>query len=267
MGKAAIGFNDLLNRAGATVTATNAVTTMPTENLRTDHVRGSAFRATALATQIDIDLGEAVEAEMLFLTGLAADATAFSTFSVLAGTTPGGADIFTGSAIGQAEYGFDAVRGQAVYVLPQGYTARYWRLLLEQTGGTNLDIGRLFLSPVLSTTQNIGMPFSVVPIDRSQQVIGQGGQVSTYRRELLREMVVTWEATNATDVDVFDTLNAALDRASGAARPIVIVPDRTTGNRPWDIRHAIYGFIRELGQMDVQGVNQYARTIRVREGG
>ncbi|MEM9761791.1 MAG: hypothetical protein AAF968_04675 [Pseudomonadota bacterium] len=46
MGSAALGHIDLLNQSGASVTATNAESTMPAENLAVTQIDGASFRAT-----------------------------------------------------------------------------------------------------------------------------------------------------------------------------------------------------------------------------
>ncbi|MEM9761792.1 MAG: hypothetical protein AAF968_04680 [Pseudomonadota bacterium] len=216
---------------------------------------------------IDVDLGSAQSAELLFLTGFPAEATGLATFSISAGTSAGSADVAFINALTESTYGFDPRRGQAAVVFPSALSARHWRVTLTQTGGTYLQIGRLFLSPVLPVSVNVGYPFGARAIDPSRKITGQARQVFTYREKLRRELSFTYDATGATADDVFDVLGGELDDTVGTHSPIVMIPDREAGNAPWDIRKAVYGYLSDLGVPQAQGFNQYGRTYRLLEAG
>ncbi|MEM8625438.1 MAG: hypothetical protein AAGG47_18210 [Pseudomonadota bacterium] len=266
MGNAAIGYRDLLNEMGVSISATNAIPTLPAENLRGDHV-STVFRASTLTTVINVDFGAAQEVGMVFFAGIRSGATAFSTFTLSAGTSPGASNIAFFNVPGQAQYGFDAVFRQAVFVLPAAATARYWRLVLTQAGGDLLEIGRLFLSPLLPLAVNIGYPFTTRPEPRSQRFDSAGAEPTIYKRKTVREATISLEGTLATQDDIFGQCARVLDVTAGDHSPVAVVPDRTTGNSLLDVRSALYGHLTDLGEASWLTLREYGRRYRIREAG
>lgn len=226
MANALILHSDVVSRAATTVSATNAVASMPASKLADLDVL-DPFRSSTGATVISIDAGSSVASRGLFIAGLGPDAlTGLTVFTVMASTvSQSGTDQLDWSAGDSgARYDVDRLYRQAWADFEATITARYWQVSLTAAGAAFLDIGRLFIGPDLGLSINIGHPFGDAGQDLALRERMANGRLAVYPQRLLRRYSLQ-VGDGITEADQYDLLQRTLLAGHGVARQAALIMD------------------------------------------
>lgn len=243
MADAVMLYGDLT--AGATISATNVIASLPAANMAHPHL-SRVTRFSTASTVIDIDLLTARAARGVFLAGL----TGAATIALVAGTTSGASDVFDGTGLVTAS---SADQGYAI--LPSAATARHWRLTV--TGTT--EIGRLLLGPAVAVSRNIGYPLTLARQPRNRVIEGYGGERTVDRRPDIREASFGWVDAGITAADVV-TLGEFDAAVSGAQAALIPDPADASLGAPM----ALLGWVDEIGDATFSDVGRWRKSYRIR---
>ncbi len=196
--------------------ATNEVATLPIANVRNSHIV-RVFRTSASSTEIDLTMSGNVSADVFLMAGINIAAT--DTYRLRASTSAlGDTDQLDTGAVSTA---VSTRYKQALYVFGATVTARYWRL--NVTGSNPIEIGRLWLGPIVRPAISIAPGYGLQIVDSSIVKQTDGGQVLRYLRPRLRRAVFNWNQ-RLDDPDAY-ALFQNIDHGVGVAKDVVFCLD------------------------------------------
>lgn len=147
-----LGYLNLID--AATVTGTNWAGAGPVTNIQTRELADYAQMSAATAT-IAVDLGSAMGMQCLALVAHTLPDTA--TVTLACGTTPGGTDAYSGSAVDVWSFvpidgNYEGSHFAFILALPNVVTARYVTITISAASGNR--VGRVFLGSVFRPAVN-----------------------------------------------------------------------------------------------------------------
>lgn len=254
-----IGYGNLIDSSGVTLSATNAISTLPAANLQQTHLV-NVFRVNGTDTMISLDFGQQVT-----LRQIAFMATNYATGSISL-TADNSAQSGTGVLSGFTSFDVDTTYGQIFGDLGSDTTARYWELTVSASalsdGASNLEFGRLFMGPTIDFNRNISYPLEIYVQDQSQVRRTLGGQQFVW--ELPQYRVVNFiYGIGLSNSQGFDTLLRTLDRVAGKRQEVLLIVD--ANDNQLGIKQMVWGFLSSLGPASVAGYNQLEKEYTLEE--
>lgn len=250
MARAFIGYDNVVDHAATVLSASDAISTLPAENLRHPHV-AKIWRASGASATITLDAGGEVAADALGLFGT--NLTATGALSLTA--TPGG-------AVATAMQSISDDHDQAIAVFDGRVTAQIWELSLSDASLAQLEVGRLFLGPVMRPAVNVELPVRWGIEDPSEVRTTAGGQRLTFKRPVRRTAQFGWSALSENEA-VGDLLGR-LDRISGRRQDVLFVQDEEAVGEALHER-AIWGRLGQLDPVEHPSFGVYAKRYRIEE--
>lgn len=146
-----------------------------------------------------------------------------------------------------------------------GTDYRFWRLCIEdQNPGGFVEVGSIFLGNAYTpTTGTAQFPFEIAEVDRSFEVISEGGQVIGDQREKTQEFTINWNFLTKEEREEFEFI---FQDRFGKTTPFFIFYDED-GVFNTDNRDAIK-FVRfiEMPRYQLERANKFRGSWRLREG-
>ena len=238
MANAWIGHTNHYDDA-TTLAATNEVASLPIENVQNSHVV-KVFRANSSTTVVDLTMSANVSSNVFMLAGTnIAESDTYQLQASVSAITGSYGALDTGAI----STGISTRYKQALNVFASTVSARYWRLTL--TGTTNpIDIGRLWLSPIVRPAISVAPGYGLQVVDTSIVRQTDGGQVLRYQRPKLRRAVFNW-SQRLDDTDAY-ALFQNIDHGVGAAKDVLFCLDE---EHAFAADNTILGTLEQFGPL------------------
>lgn len=255
MARAFIGYDNVVDRTGVTITDPSALSTLPAENLTNEDVV-RVWRTSGNSTVLQIDASSAVAAAAVAVMGH--NFTSSLSFRVRASNTEvGSAEVLDETTLSP---GLDTTYKSLLHVFSTEVTsARYWQVDLSDPGVTRLEAGRLFLAPVVRPAVSLQTPISYLPRDLSVRSETLGGNLRILVRPQRRRAQFQWEAL--TEAELYSDLFKTTLRRAGQARQVVFVPDEDSAHLHMQM---ILGWLT-LFPAQHPTIGQYVQRLEIEE--
>lgn len=259
----AIGFPNLLAANGVTVSGGSWLPAAPVTNVATWPLSEDARSTDSLvaSTVIDIDHGVAKSAQALVIMrhGLSASATVRWT----RGTTPGGSDVADSGAV--AAWAFSPRSGSpgqlydAQVVLAGATSARYERILIDDTGNAYVSIGRVMICPLLAPAYGAAYGLRDSHVERS--VVGRGQSGAAWPDPQTRARAVTFTLPAATLAEG-DALHE-MEQIEGTTAEVAYLPYGDSPERRQ--RYGFVGLLRELSGLEYPAWRMRSKAVAIEQ--
>lgn len=256
MANAVVAYNNVAFRAGAAVTATSEVSTLPASNLA-NRTPAVIWRSSATTVSIDVDAGAATAIGWVGLFGVDNVLTSDS-MQIKLGTTQGDNSVHDSGSIAAD---VSTVHRQLRYLVGSAdVSARWCRLTL--TCASAPEAGVIVVAPTLRPARNVQWPIAVRYLPTAilsatigRQVVGRAGPEQ-------RELTAQWRLLTAAEA-----LTAALQgiaRLAGTGAPLVVdaAPHLAGEQRH---AHMIYGDALDAAGVNWASLNDRQLSLRVIE--
>ncbi|MBI1243759.1 MAG: hypothetical protein GC202_02045 [Alphaproteobacteria bacterium] len=234
-------YQNWIDQAGAALTASHEVTTLPVANLQNADILKVWRSAGSTVPWVQADLGQARAIRVLGLFGLVALASG-DTVRWRLGTTPGAGDVYDSGAVacGRAP-GY----AKSLHCLAASLSARYVRVDLSapSLATTYIDVGRLWVGDAWQGARNFSYGIShAIDDGKSKQVAADGAPNSSVfvdPRAVGQTVSFALEAVGESEM-----WNYAMEiqRVPGRKRQVLFVPDPDSA---WINRAAVLGLIEK----------------------
>lgn len=222
----AIGFPNLLTRAGISVGGGDWLPTAPAENVATWPLAEDARTADALtaSTVIDIDHGSAQAAQALLI--VRHNLSAAATVRWTRGTTVGGTEVADSGAVSAWRFTPRSTGAGALYdvqvVLSASSSARHERIAITDTGNAAgyVSIGRVMICPLIAPQYAASYGLRDGHTEASTVAKGKSGAAWPDEQARLRNASFALPALTLTEGDALHEM----EQVEGTTREVAYLP-------------------------------------------